>query len=65
MRTSLPAAFNALRLAAGELLPALHDDIAVRRIDLHQERMPIRLLAADQRRTATAEEVEHVLTRTR
>ena len=51
------------RLAAGDLLPALADDVAVLRIQLDQPGLAPRLLAGDQRRARSAEGIEHDILR--
>ena len=42
----------------GELLPPLHNHIAVQRVEFHQERTASGLLGGDHGRAAAAEEVE-------
>jgi hypothetical protein len=49
------------RLAARELLPALDYHVRIQRVQLPQERSPSRLLARDQRRATSDEDVQHVL----
>src|SRR5262249_55282114 len=49
-----------LSMAAGELFPALHDDVGVKRIDFHQKGAPSGLLGGDQGRAAATEKIEHV-----
>src|SRR5260370_3766239 len=55
----------ALGLLAREFLETLDDHVAIERIDFHQECAPPSLFGGDQGRTAAAEQVEHMLTRTR
>ena len=45
-----------------EALKAVGNDVAVKRVEFHQERIATTLLRADHRRSTTTEEVEHVLT---
>ncbi len=45
-----------------EALEAVCDDVAIERVEFHQERIATALLCADQCRATTAEEVQHVLT---
>ena len=47
------------RRAAGPVLPALHDHVAVLRIQLHQPRLAPGLLARDQRGARAAERIQH------
>src|SRR5262245_56120307 len=55
----------ALGFPSGVLLPALTDHIAVRGVDLHEERLPTEPLRRDQGRARPGEEVEDVFTSTR
>src|SRR5216683_7763417 len=50
-----------LRFPARELFPALHDHVAVERIQLHQERLPPRHLRADQRTATSPEQIQDML----
>ncbi len=43
-------------------LVPINDDVTVKRVEFHQERIATTLLGTDHRRATTAEEVEHVLT---
>ena len=49
---------DSLGLLAGERLKALHDHIAVERVEFDQVRLAVRLLRGDQRAAGAAEEVE-------
>ncbi len=49
------------RFALGLRLPPPDDDVAVGRVELHQERLPPGVLAGHERRARAAEEVEDVL----
>jgi hypothetical protein len=49
------------RLPAREFLEALDDDIAIKRVELHEECPTARLLGRNQGRAATAKEVEDIL----
>src|SRR5262249_54955564 len=59
------ASAQALRLLTRELLPALHDDIAVERVDFHQVGSPPGLLCRNQGRAAAAEQIQDVFAGTR
>ncbi len=50
------------RWTTREALEAVCNDIAVKRVEFHQERIATTLLGTDHRRATTAEEVEDVLT---
>src|SRR5262249_13512329 len=50
-----------LRLAPCQGLEALDDDIPIRWVKFHQDRLSPALLGRDERRATAAEEVEHVL----
>jgi hypothetical protein len=41
-----------------ELLPALHDDVAVERVEFHQERAAAELLGGDEREAGADEGIE-------
>ncbi len=45
-----------------ESLEAVCDDVAIERVEFHQERIATALFSSDQRRPASTEEVQHVLT---
>ncbi len=45
-----------------EALEAVGYDVAIERVEFHQERIATTLLRADHRRATSIEEVEHVLT---
>ena len=44
-----------------DLCNGLNDDVRMDRVEFHQECLAARLFAGDERRTATAEQVQHVL----
>lgn len=46
---------------AREFLPTLYDHIAIKRIELHQERFAVRLLVGAEWRATATEEIKHVL----
>ena len=54
---------RAYGLAAGELLPALDDDVAIQGVEFHQEGVAFVLLGGDQGRAAAAKQVEDVFPR--
>src|SRR6516164_3375145 len=49
------------RFLTGEPLPALHDYVAIQRVDFHEVSPTSRLLGADQRGAAAPEEIKHPL----
>ena len=48
-----------------KLLESPHNDIAIKRIDLHEQSAASRLLGGDERGAAAAEQVQHILAATR